>query len=164
MRYLLLISAIALLMLSTGCATAVRGDSQEIKFDTDPEGATVTIDGKEKLTTPAEAKLKRKDVHTVVISKPGFESIAFDMSAQWDGMALGNVIMPGGSIGTATDRVSGSDLAFYTVPKIKLQPASGNPTTQPVKMYQFKGGVLLSQKEYDAAVAEEKRAAFLHRE
>lgn len=163
MRILILLAFSLLLTLSTGCATVVRGEKQTLKFDTEPEGATVDVDGKQKATTPAELELKRKEVHTITITKEGYHPVTFEMKAQWDGMALGNAVMPGGSIGTATDRVNGADLAFYTVPKIKLTPATSGQAG-PIKMHQYKGGRLLTQQQYDAAVAEDRKEAFEHRE
>ena len=41
------------LLLSTGCATLVRGDKQTLKIITEPPGATLLVDGKE-FVTPAD--------------------------------------------------------------------------------------------------------------
>ena len=135
-----------------GCATVMRGDSQKIKFDTDPAGAKVEVAGGT-YTTPVEVALKRKIVHIVTISKEGCQSITFTMASTWDGASLVGVALPGGSVSAASDRLSGADLAFYPLPKIKLLPATG-PTTQPVTMYQHRRN-LLNQEEHDKLMAEE---------
>ena len=156
MRQLTLLAALLLLgSFGTGCATLVRGDKQKLAFNTDPAGATVTVDdgkAKQTVTTPATVPLKRKDKYAVEISKPGFQTVQFDLAAQWDGATIGNVVLPGGSLGAATDRASGADLQFYKLETIKLTPAASGATTQ--KLVQHRGK-LYTDEEYQKVLAEE---------
>jgi len=143
-----------------GCATAMRGESQKIKFATDPEGATVKI-GEATYATPVEVALKRKEVHAVEITMEGYQGVKFEMKAQWDGATLVGVALPGGSAMAATDRATGADLAFYSLPKIKLEKATGKSELK--ELFQYRGK-LLSKEDYDKAIEEEDLERFLHRE
>jgi 23S rRNA (adenine2503-C2)-methyltransferase len=144
--------AVLLLSQCVGCATLVRGDAQKLKFETDPAGATVNVDGKN-YTAPVELSLKRKEPHTIIISAPGHQTIAFDLESQWDGASLGSMALPGGSIWFGVDTVSGADRSFYTPAKIKLNKSS-SAGTQPVTMYSYKGKIM-TKEERDKAVRED---------
>jgi hypothetical protein len=133
-----------------------RGDRQEVDLDTDPSGATVEVDG-QKFTTPAEMKLKRKDVHRVTVSKPGYRTVVFDLKARWDGATLGNVALPGGSVGAVTDRATGADLSFYKLPKIKLTPST-DASAPPIEMFVHRGK-LYEKAEYEKILEEEREEA-----
>src|SRR5512140_3027390 len=102
MRHLNLLAIGMTFLAMTGCATAMRGTQQKMEVNTDPDGATVAIDDA-KYTTPAKIVLKRKAEHTVVISKEGYRTVKFKMKAQWDGVSLMSLALPGGSIMFATD-------------------------------------------------------------
>ena len=156
MRILSLLVAGLLLMSATGCATIARGERQKLKFQTDPEGAKLVINGEE-FTTPATVKLKRSEVQKVEISKEGYRPVVLNLRGVWDGAALGNVVLPGGSLGAATDRVKGSDLAFYPVPKIKLTPTT-QPSDGPIELIQYKKRYL-TKAEYEAELIQEREDA-----
>jgi hypothetical protein len=130
-----------------------------MKFETDPPGATVTVssDGEEErtYTTPTTIELRRANAQRVVITKEGYQPVAFVLTPNWDGASLPGFVLPGGSISVAADRASGADLAFYPIPKITLPPAT-RPTAGPVMLRQFRGQ-LLSEEEYKRAVEEEER-------
>ncbi len=53
----ILLAAIALTM--TSCATIFTGSKDTLRFDSNPEGATVLIDGIEVCKTPCTTKVKR---------------------------------------------------------------------------------------------------------
>jgi hypothetical protein len=137
-----------------GCATALRGTRQKMLFETDPQGATITIDD-EKYTTPAKVELKRKDEHSVVIAREGFRTVKFNMKAQWDGASLLSLALPGGSIMFATDTASGADRSFASVARIKLEPAP-DANTPPLELTQYRGK-LLTKDDYAKAMDEERR-------
>jgi hypothetical protein len=155
-RAFLLVSTCLLLSLASGCATITRGDSQKMKFETDPTGATVKVAGGT-YTTPAAVELKRKEQYPVEISKAGYRTITFTLKSTWDGATLGNIILPGGSIGAATDRASGADLKFYPLERVKLTPATEG--SGPIELVQHRGK-LVSKAEYDRIIAEEREEIF----
>jgi len=147
----LVIGMIALAL--AGCATTLRGTKQKLEFNTDPQGATVTVDDVG-YTTPAKIDLKRRGEHSVVIAKEGYRTIKFKMQAQWDGMSLLSLALPGGSIMFATDTASGADRSFAHVARIKLEPVT-DPNTPPLELKQYRGQ-LLTPEEYEKAMAAER--------
>jgi hypothetical protein len=60
----------ALSILLSGCATIVTGggESESVRFNSTPRGATVTVDGNMIGYTPCAADLTRKDEHFVEMS------------------------------------------------------------------------------------------------
>jgi len=150
-RRLTLAAVIGIVFLGTGCAT-LRGDKQKMTISSDPSGARLTVDGKA-FTTPAEVVLKRKETHRVMVEKEGYQPIAFDFTATWDGAAMTDLAVPGGSALVGASVVTGSDRQFNQLATIKLQKAT-SATTQPAEMYQYHGK-LLPKAAYDRAMAEE---------
>jgi hypothetical protein len=146
------------LLLSTGCATLVRGDKQTLKIITEPPGATLLVDGKE-FVTPADVVLKRKQAHDMTIAMAGYQTIQFNLKAHWDGGGVVAVALdaavPGGSAMFLIDFIAGADRKFDQVTTIRLPTATG-PTSQPaVRLYEYKGK-LLSKPDYDAAVEKDR--------
>src|SRR5205814_2087069 len=136
------------------------GNSQKIKFNTDPAGATLKVADKT-LTTPAEVELKRKETYDVTLSKEGYRTVMFQMNSTWDGASLAGAILPGGSLMLATDRTTGADLAFYDPPTIKLEPAPADAL--PKQMF-LRRGRLLTKEEFDKEVEEARIEAFRRRD
>lgn len=153
MRLLSIVLCGFILVVSGGCATVMRGNRQEMKFQTEPAGATVTVDGT-KYTSPATVVLKRKEAHEVVVSSPGYRTIQFRLESQWDGASLPNIILPAGSLGFATDTAGGADRAFYELAMIRLQKTD-DPAAAPLVLRERRGK-LMTQAEYDAEVAAER--------
>ncbi|MFC1804769.1 PEGA domain-containing protein [Candidatus Omnitrophota bacterium] len=71
-KYLVIVCAVLLL---SGCATIMHGDSQYVEIDSYPQGATAYIDGTYHVT-PAKVLLKRghpmKD-YTILLEKEGYK-------------------------------------------------------------------------------------------
>jgi len=121
-----------------------------MKITTHPLGAMVQVDGRS-YTTPAEVDLARRQTHQVVVSKPGYRTIEFKLDPQWDGMSLvGNMILPGGSIGFVADTANGADKAFFELARIDLLPAT-RPAEPPLVLKNYKGQ-LLTDGQYTEAV------------
>ena len=152
MQALKFLALSTLLLLAAGCATAIRGETQKVGVETDPPGAALKVD-QQNYTTPATVDLKRKDEHTFTISKDGYRTVTFVIKPTWDGIALGNMVLPGGSVAMATDRATGADMKFYNIQKIKLEPTA-NANTPPLVLYGHRDQ-LLTKEEYDKAIAAE---------
>ena len=75
----------------TGCASIMKGTSQVLTFTSEPEGATVIIDGKEFGKTPLDIKLKKNKYSNVMFKKEGYKSRSAIIEKQFDGIALINV-------------------------------------------------------------------------
>ena len=127
--------------LAGGCATLLRGSHQNMEFRTNPTGAVVDVDGVAH-TSPVRIDLARKDVHHVVISMDGYRTLKFSISPMWDGISLiGNIILPGGSVGLVYDTATGADKTFFKLATINLVPAT-QPDEPPLVLNDFKGHLL----------------------
>src|SRR3954452_15240865 len=146
------VAVIAVHFLATGCAT-IRGDKQKMTISSDPSAARLTVDGQQ-YTTPAQVVLKRKDVHRITVEKDGYQPIGFDFAATWDGAAMTDFAVPGGSALVGASVVTGSDRQFNQLATIKLEPVTSASKPTPREMYQYHGR-LLQKAEYDQAVKEE---------
>lgn len=154
MRNLLLTGLVVLLASSGGCAKLLRGDSQSIKFVTEPEGALVSVNGNT-FTTPAEVKLKRKDKQEITVSKEGYRTVKFEMAARWDGASIPSFVLPLGSVWFATDTATGADRSFYKLEPIKLEPTT-DPNAPPLELIQYRGK-LYTEEQYQAVREEERK-------
>jgi hypothetical protein len=125
-----------------------------MKIETDPPGATLTV-GDQKYTTPAEVKLKRKEVQKVTVAKAGYRPISFDFGATWDGASLTDVALPGGSALMGLSVATGSDLQFNQLATIKLEKAT-EPNPKPMEMYQYRGR-LLTKAQYEQAMKDQEK-------
>jgi hypothetical protein len=136
-----------------GCATLLRGSHQTLSFQTVPSGAQIDVDGKT-VTSPAEVDLERKKAYPVVVSKEGYRTLKFVVNSQWDGISLvGNIILPGGSVGLVVDAANGADKNFFKLAKIDLIPAT-QPTDPPVVLNDFKGHLLTDEQVKQAVAAD----------
>lgn len=101
-----------LLTISTGlffgCATLTGGSSQEVSFNSNPEGANVSIDGKVIGKTPLKTRLSSKKANqSLVFEKSGHETVTMKMDTKTNPMFWGNILI-GGLPGTTTDSLSGA--------------------------------------------------------
>ena len=63
--------ALALLLLTPGCATIINGPKQTVEISSDPPGAKVVVLPENiALVTPGEVGLSRKRVHTLLFELP----------------------------------------------------------------------------------------------
>jgi hypothetical protein len=132
-----------------GCATILRGTHQTVEIKTEPSEAKVMVDGKW-YTTPVKLSLARKMVHPVLLEKEGYRSIKFNIDPIWDGISLvGNIILPGGSVGIVYDAADGADKNFYHLAKIRMMPST-RPDEPPLVLTDFKG-VLYTDSQVAAA-------------
>ncbi|MCH5598515.1 PEGA domain-containing protein [Niabella ginsengisoli] len=60
MRKSIFISALAISVLLTSCATIISGSKQKVNFTSSPSSATIYIDEVEIGSTPLEMRLQRK--------------------------------------------------------------------------------------------------------
>ncbi len=97
---------IASAVFMAGCASIMHGTSQDVGISSTPTGATITVDGQIKGTTPAAVKLSRKDTHTVKIELPGYLPFESMITRHVSGWVWGNIIF-GGLIGLAVDAMTG---------------------------------------------------------
>jgi len=103
---------LALSIATTGCATIIKGTSQDVSVSSTPAGASVLIRSNAGAdvfqgTTPASAKLAKKREYTVTVSNPGYEDVRVAITQSFEGWFIGNLLC-GGIIGGVIDAVDGA--------------------------------------------------------
>jgi hypothetical protein len=73
-KALAVLLALQLVSLSTGCATVFHGSNEKVRFTSDPDGATVYLDGENAGKTPFESQIDSRHNHTVEFKKEGYDS------------------------------------------------------------------------------------------
>jgi len=123
-RVLILTLGIAAVSFCTGCATIVKGTTQEIPVSSEPTGARVSVDGSAAGTTPTTVTLSRKANHMVTIEKEGYQSESVAITKSMGGAVAGNIIA-GGLVGWGVDAVSGAQYNLNpTTVNVRLQPVA----------------------------------------
>jgi hypothetical protein len=124
---------IIILAISSGCATIIHGTTQDIGITTDPSGAEIVVDGRERYKSPIKITMKRKDDHIVEVSKDGYQKETVNIKSVVSGAVAGNIIA-GGLIGWGIDAASGGQ--YRLVPEnvdIRLRPLITQASTESYK-------------------------------
>jgi hypothetical protein len=136
-----IILTIAAGIISGGCASIVSSSNQNITVASDPDGATIRIDGMPIGKTPTTVPVKRSSANKMIIlEKDGYESQTISASSGLNPWFLGN-FCTGGLVGSTTDMISGaayeySPGQFYAV--LKAKDGSAPAKASQIKMYVFK--------------------------
>lgn len=152
-------SAVCLLLalLAGGCCTLTRGSRQDVRLEAQPTDAKIQVN-KCDYSGPVYLQLKRNETYFVCVSAPGYRPVEFKLRAKWDGLSLPSLLLPLGSLMTATDTASGADKAFCKLQKVTLQPTT-DASEPPLQLREFLGE-LLTPEQYEVAVqAQRDRAA-----
>ncbi|WP_310560587.1 PEGA domain-containing protein [Flavobacterium sp.] len=107
MRKTIISSSLALVLLTTSCATIVSGSKQNVKFSSNPSTATIFIDEVEVGKTPFEIKLARKSEHSVMIKLEGYQTYQTKLTKEFNAWYIGNILF-GGLIGIIIDPITGA--------------------------------------------------------
>jgi hypothetical protein len=99
------------LLFISGCATIVGGTDQTLTFNSQPDGATVTVAGRVLGKTPITVSVNKAKNQSLVFNKEGYEPISLQLSTSLDSLFWGNIII-GGFFGSTTDGVSGAMYKF----------------------------------------------------
>lgn len=90
-----------------GCASIISGRTQEVSFASNPEGVTVTVNGRILGKTPLTVNLQKKSEQSLVFSKDGYKTLSMELETSINGWFWGNIVL-GGLIGSTTDGITGS--------------------------------------------------------
>lgn len=105
-KFVCLLLIISFVVSSSGCATIVHGNRQLVTINSEPEGATVKIDGL-KGKTPYSTSLARNQDYIANISKEGYKDEQVQITKSFSGLAIiGNILWL--LIGVIVDFASGS--------------------------------------------------------
>lgn len=137
--YLALVIAGAII--SGGCASIVSTSNQNITISSDPDGATIKIDGMPVGKTPTTVPVKRSSANKMIsLEKDGYETQQIIAAAGTNPWFFGNIVS-GGLYGSTTDAISGaayeySPGQFYAV--LKAKDGTAPTKSSQIKMYVFK--------------------------
>lgn len=126
------------LIAMAGCASIVSGRNQEVSFTSNPEGATVTVNGKILGRTPLTVNLQKEKGQSLVFSKDSYKTLSMQLETSIDGWFWGNIVL-GGLIGSTTDGVTG---AVY-----KYAPSQYMVTLEPDGTTRMDGKPALSDQQ-----------------
>ena len=79
---------ISTIVLVSGCATVIRGSSEDISINSQPSGAAVRLSTGQTCNTPCTLDVARKGDVTANFSKEGYESFETAIPSSIDGGAL----------------------------------------------------------------------------
>lgn len=112
LRPLLILSLAAGVASLTGCASIVKGTTQEIPVSSEPTGARVSVDGNPSGTTPTKVTLSRKQNHMVTLEKDGYQPENIAITKSIGGAVVGN-LLAGGLIGWGVDAMTGAQYNLH---------------------------------------------------
>jgi hypothetical protein len=119
-RMISIITMAAVLLATTGCASIISGGSQDISFNSDPTGASLTVYDWNNLVvfesrTPANVTLDRGAGffegarYTVEVASEGYETATVRITPKMNGWYIGGNFLIGGLIGwLIIDPISGA--------------------------------------------------------
>ena len=76
-------------------------------FNSNPDGALVTVNGREVGKTPVVIQLKKGSAQPLTFSKEGYKTASFQMDSELNPWFWGNLVC-GGLLGSSTDGLSGA--------------------------------------------------------
>lgn len=102
-----LIIAASIVITITGCASIVSGTDQTLTFNSEPDGATVTVTGKKVGKTPLSVQIDKDKNQSLTFEKEGYKTYTTQLSTSMDSWFWGNILF-GGVFGSTTDGMSGA--------------------------------------------------------
>ncbi len=119
MRSLSLLTAAVSVGLLCNCATIISGTSQMVRIDSDPQGATILVDGLSMGKTPATIALQRPGFSnkTVTLRQDGYADSTFLLQKSFNGVSVLNLLLTlwPFAIDLATGAFMSYDPAGYTI-------------------------------------------------
>ena len=91
MHYMKKLMMSSLFVSVTGCAGIINGTTQDLTFRSEPEGATVLVDGLQRGVTPITLNLKKNEHKTVSFRKAGYKDETVELSKKMDPVAFLNI-------------------------------------------------------------------------
>lgn len=106
---LFIISVVSMFFL-TSCATIFTGTKDTLRFDSEPQGATVYLDGLEVCKTPCTTKVKRSLSEKLAeIRLDGYETRVITLDRKFNAVSIINLF---GLIGWGVDAATGSLMKY----------------------------------------------------
>jgi len=125
-RRVFLSVALAITVLhASGCATILNGPDQMVAFSSEPDEATVYVDGVAMGKTPCTLPVPRKGGDKLIaFDRPGYKRVEYTLRNTLDGALAGNILL-GGIIGLGIDAISGRGGGYKHSVSVFLESGSG---------------------------------------
>ena len=105
----ILLTTITGISFAFSSATIINGTTQNISFNSEPEGAKVLLNGVQKCTTPCTLSLAKDEYESVTFKKEGYKSKVLPLETSMHGTVLLNILgFNLGIFSTTTDMANGS--------------------------------------------------------
>lgn len=119
-----------------GCATVTRGTTEEVQFISQPSGARVTTSAGQGCTTPCSLTFSRKTEFVATFKLPGYRTEKVHVRTKFGqagaATAVGNLVVPGGSVGLLADTANGANLDHRPNPvSVTMQRGGGVRMSDP---------------------------------
>ena len=125
-KSVLILTAIVFLQ---GCASIISGKTQQVTFNSEPDGANVIITGRQIGKTPITTQLDRAKDQTLTFEKEGYKPVTMQLTTTLNSWFWGNILI-GGLIGSTTDGITGSVYEYapsqYFVPLKPVEEKKAN--------------------------------------
>ena len=115
-RTLILLLTVSVPLLSTGCASIMRGTSDTITITSLEEGTVIYVDDIPRGKNQAMAEVSRGEEHTIKATKEGCQTMVLQTGKKFDMTSLLGILIDWEIITIPVDLVSGA--AWKTHPKI----------------------------------------------
>jgi hypothetical protein len=146
-------------LLTSGCATIVKGGSQGVTVKTDPPGANCDLSRKGQSVgvvnpTPGTVQLgKSATALDVICRKPGYLDASTKLSSSVQGWTFGNVLL-GGFVGILVDAGSGALHEYQPEISVKLLPESfGSEESRDAYFNSWRDDLLSQSEKNKAGIA-----------
>ncbi|HKD67957.1 MAG TPA: PEGA domain-containing protein [Candidatus Binataceae bacterium] len=100
---------ILMIVMLAGCATTLRGTSEQLQIYSTPGGATASLSDGQSCTTPCDIKISRGKAYNVTFNKDGCESATQLISPKIAGSGVAESLVVGGIIDFADGAVYDSE-------------------------------------------------------
>jgi hypothetical protein len=141
LRFVLCALALGVTALSSGCATIVKGTTQDIGISTDPTGAACELKKGGSMVgsvnpTPGTAQIKKGDGDVeVTCKKKGYSDTTGMLVSSLEGWTFGNILF-GGVIGVVVDASSGALHNYQPEIFVKLAPEKFGSDVERLDFYE----------------------------
>ena len=107
MKKIIYTMSLSLILLVSGCASIITGTDQNLTFNSEPDGATVTVAGKVVGKTPLSVQIDKGKNQSLTFEKEGYKTHTTQLSTSLTPWFWGNIVL-GGLVGSTIDGVSGA--------------------------------------------------------
>ena len=109
MKNLVSVLFLGTILLVSGCASIVTGTDQKITFNSEPDGATITVSGRVLGKTPLTTSIDKDENQSLVFEKEGYKIFTTQLSTSTNPWLFGNIFFGvAGLFSSTTDSVSGA--------------------------------------------------------